>query len=78
LFTVAGMTSGFGLYLVGLLPFSVAYMIGLAFYLGTLAMDIRLAVRVADFDWVGGVFAAVLINATSMMVLYLGMVQALV
>jgi ABC-type multidrug transport system permease subunit len=37
-FIIAGMSTGFGLYLIGILPFSVAYMIGLAFYLGTLAV----------------------------------------
>ncbi|PHR93716.1 MAG: hypothetical protein COA69_03540 [Robiginitomaculum sp.] len=67
----------FGLYLLGLLPFSFAYVIGLALYLGTLALDIRLASRVAGFDWMGSVFTAILINMTSMMVLYLGLVQAL-
>ncbi len=77
LLIVAIMTAGFGLYLIGLLPFSVAYFIGLTFYLGTLAIDIRLAMRIAGFDWVGAVFTAVLISMTSMMVLFLGMVQAL-
>ena len=77
LLMVAIMTAGFGLYVIGILPFSVAYFIGLTFYLGTLAIDIRLAMRIAEFDWMGAVFAAVLISMTSMMVLFLGMAQAL-
>jgi hypothetical protein len=77
LFVNAGMATGFGLYLIGIMPFSIAYMIGLAFYLGTLAIDIRLAMRVAAFDWMGAVFASILINVTSMMVLFLGLTQIL-
>lgn len=67
----------FGLYLLDLLPFSIAYMVGLALYLSTLAIDIRLAQRIGGFDWIGAVFTAILISFTSMMVLYLGLMQAL-
>lgn len=72
---VALISLVFGLYLFGLLPFSIAYMVGLALYLSTLALDIRLAMRVGGFDWIGAVFTAILISMTSMMVLYLGLLQ---
>ena len=60
-----------GLYLVGLLPFFPAYVIALMIYIGTLAIDVRLAWRVAEFDWMGAVFAGILISAATMMVLSL-------
>lgn len=65
----------FGVYLIGLIPFSVAFFLGMMAYLGTLAIDIRLAARVAEFDWMGSVFTGILISASSMMVLFLGMQQ---
>jgi len=68
----------FGLYLIGLLPFGVAFILGQSAYIGTLAVDVRLATRVADFDWVGAIFTGVLISITSMMVLMLGLQQAVV
>ena len=74
---VALIALGFSLQLFGLLPFSSAYIIGLSLYLSTLALDIRLAMKIADFDWFGAVFAAIFISMTSIMVLYLGLTQAL-
>jgi len=67
-----------GLYIAGLLPFSIAYMTGLTVYLGILAIDVRLAMRIPGFDWIGAVFAGVLVSAASMMVLLMGMTQAVV
>ncbi len=77
LLIVTVIAAGFGLYLIGLLPFSIAYFIGLTFYLGILAADVRLAMRIAKFDWMGAVFAAILISMSGMMVLFLGMAQTL-
>ena len=65
----------FAIYLIGLIPFSVAFFLGMTAYLGTLAIDVRLASRVAGFDWMGSVFAGILITSSSMMVLLLGMQQ---
>jgi len=67
----------FGLYLIELLPFSAAYVAALLLYLGTLFIDIRLASRVAGFDWIGAVFAGILISTATMMVLLLGVSQNL-
>ena len=67
----------FGLYLLGIFPFSVAFFVGMTTYLGTLAMDVRLAGRIAEFDWAGAVFAGVLISVSSMMVLLVGLTQVL-
>ncbi len=74
---IALITLGFGLYLLGLLPFSLAYIFGLFFYLSILALDVSLALHIAKFDWAGAVFAAILVTMTSIMILYLGLVQAL-
>ncbi len=77
LLVIACIAAGFSLYLFDLFPFSAAYLIGLSLYLSTLAIDIRLAMRIAKFDWIGAVFAAVLISAAGMMVLFLGIAQVL-
>ena len=71
------MATAFGLYLLGLAPFSVAFFVGMSSYLGTLAVDIRLAARVAGFDWVGAAFIGVLISVVSIYVLFTGFSQAI-
>jgi len=68
----------FGLYLLGLVPFSVAFFIGMTTYLATLAIDIRLAMRVAGFDWMSAIFAGILVSTASIMVLGLGLQQVLI
>lgn len=71
------MAAGFALFLIGVLPFFVAYVIALGLYLATLAIDIRLAWRVAGFDWMGAIFAGILISAASMMVVSLVISQSI-
>lgn len=71
LFALALIAAALGLYLVGVLPFFPAYVLALILYIGTLAIDVRLAWRVAEFDWMGAVFAGILISAATMMVLLL-------
>ena len=68
----------FALYLIGLLPFFIAYIFGLGLYLATLVIDIRLAWHIAGFDWIGAVFAGILISVTTMMVLLMGISQAII
>lgn len=75
LFALLIMASGFALYLIDLLPFSIAFFIGMSTYLATLAIDIRLAQRIAGFDWIGSIFAGILISATNIMVLLFSMSQ---
>ncbi|MEE9273093.1 MAG: hypothetical protein V3U57_07505 [Robiginitomaculum sp.] len=69
LFALAVIAAGFSLYLIGLLPFSVAFFIGMSCYIGTLAIDVFLTRHVANFDWIGAVFSGVLISATNIMIL---------
>ena len=71
LFALMLIAAVLGLYLIGALPFFPAYVMALTLYIGTLAIDIRLAWRVAEFDWMGAVFAGILISAATMMVLSL-------
>lgn len=71
LFALMFIAAVLGLYLVGVLTFFTAYVMALTLYVCTLAIDIRLAWRVAEFDWVGAVFAGILISAATMMVLSL-------
>ena len=77
LFAIMAMSVGFGLYLIGLVPFSVAYVLGLFLYLATLVIDIRLAARIGEFEWGLSVFAAILINLSAMMILLMGLTQTL-
>ena len=76
LFTLLAMASGFGLYLINIVPFSIAFFIGMSVYLATLAIDIRLAQRIAVFDIIGAIFAGILISATNIMILLFSMNQA--
>jgi hypothetical protein len=62
----------FGLNVLGVLPFPVASNIALGFYLLGLVIDIRLAQRVAGFEWGGATLAACLITAMSLTVLLVG------
>ena len=71
LFAFALIAAVLGLYLLGLVPFFPAYVAALSLYLATLAIDIRLAWRIAEFDWIGAVFAGILISAGSIMVMSL-------
>ena len=73
LFVFVCAAFGFGLYLIGVLPFFVAYVIGLGMYLATLAIDIRLAWRVARFDIISAVFTGVLISSATMMILMMAL-----
>jgi len=71
LFALMLIAAVLGLYLLGILSFFSAYVVALTLYICTLAIDIRLAWRVAEFDWMGAVFAGILISAATMMVLSL-------
>lgn len=78
LFAWIVIAAPFALYLIGLSPFSVAFFIGMTAYVCTLGIDVRLASRVAGFDWTGAVFAGIVISAASMMVLLFGLQQILI
>lgn len=78
LFALMLIAAVLGLYLVGVLPFFPAYVLALTLYICTLAIDVRLAWRVAEFDWMGAVFAGILISAATMMVLSLIISQYIV
>ena len=64
-----------GLYMAGILPFSILYGLWLIIYLGTLAIDIRLASRLGGFDWMGAVFTGCIITAMSLTILLIGVAQ---
>ncbi|PHS37906.1 MAG: hypothetical protein COA91_09070 [Robiginitomaculum sp.] len=76
-FALAAVAAIAGLYLAGLVPFALVYFMGFGLYLGTLAIDIRLAWRIAGFDWIGAVFAGILISAATMMILSQGVNQSI-
>ncbi len=75
LFVYAMIAAALGLYLFGVLPFFPAYVLALTLYVGTLAIDVRLAWRIGGFDWIGAVFAGILISTATMMVLLLAISQ---
>lgn len=65
----------FGLNLLGVLPFGPVNYIAFAIYLGTLLIDIRLAQKIAGFDWGAAILTACIITAMSLMMLLVGVSQ---
>lgn len=64
-----------GLYMGGVLPFLVAVYVVMGIYLLTLAIDIRLASRIAGFEWGAAVLTGCLITAMGLTVLMIGTAQ---
>ena len=66
-FALASVTGlAFGLVALGLLPFMAANGVGFAAYLGLLAADIRLAQKVAGFNWGAAALIGCVIVAVGM------------
>lgn len=65
----------FGAYLLGWLPFMAANGIAFIVYMAVLAVDIILAMRVANFRWAGAVYTGCAIAAMGLCVLLFGTVQ---
>jgi hypothetical protein len=65
----------FGLFLIGVLPFGLANLIGFAAYFATLLIDIMLAKRIGQLGWTGAVMTGCLIKAMELSVLLIGVVQ---
>lgn len=65
----------FALFKINLLPLSAAYGVSFAAYIGLLFIDIRLAQRIAGFDWGGATLAACLITVTGLSLLLTGVAQ---
>ena len=61
-----------GLFLSGLIPFSIVYSALMVIYLSTLLIDIRLAQKVAEFDLGWAVLIACVITVASLMILLIG------
>jgi len=57
-------------------PFAVANAVAFSVYLGLLAIDIRLAQKIAGFDWGGAVLCGCLIHALGLSVLLTGLSYA--
>jgi len=66
---------GFLLFEINFIPLSAAYGVAFAAYLGLLFIDIRLAQRIAGFDWGGATLAACLITVTGLSLLLTGVSQ---
>ena len=64
-----------GLNLAGLLPFPWAIYPVMGIYLLTLAIDIRLAARIAGFEWGAAVLTGCLITAMGLTILLIGVAQ---
>lgn len=64
-----------GLNLAGVLPYTIAIYIVLGIYLLTLAIDIRLASRIGDFEWGAAVITGCLITAMGLTILMIGVAQ---
>lgn len=64
-----------GLNMAGILPYLIAIYIVMGIYLLTLAIDIRLAARIGDFEWGAAVLTGCLITAMGLTVLMIGVAQ---
>jgi len=64
-----------GLNIAGILPFTALYFLWLVLYLGTLAIDIRLASKLGGFDWMAAVFTGCIITAMGLTILMIGVAQ---
>ncbi|NNE57490.1 MAG: hypothetical protein HKN36_05235 [Hellea sp.] len=64
-----------GLSLLGVLPFQMALLPVFILYLGTLAIDIRLAQKIGGFEWGAAILAGCLITAMGLMMILIGMTQ---
>ena len=71
---IAGL---FGLYLLGLLPFSLVNYAALAGFLGILLIDIRLGQIIVPFKIGKSILIACVINAMGLIVILLGFEQIL-
>ena len=65
----------FGLNMAGILPFMPVVYAAFVLYLGTLAIDIRYAQKIAGFEWGAAIFAGCIITAMSLMMILVGVAQ---
>jgi len=65
----------FGLYLMGLIPFAVALGVAFLVFIGSLAVDIRLAQKIVGFDWMGAIYTGCIIAAMGISVIGTGVIQ---
>ena len=64
-----------GLNYIGLIAFSVALPLIFCLYIGTLAVDIRLAQKVAGFDWGGAILTGCILTAVGLTIILMGVTQ---
>jgi len=65
----------FGFYMAGIIPFAIANIVAFIIYMGTLVIDIRLAKKIAGFDWGAAILAACIITAMGLMMILMGISQ---
>ncbi len=65
----------FGLYMAGIVPFMIANIAAFTIYMGTLFIDIRLAKKIAGFDWGAAILTACIITAMGLMMILMGVSQ---
>ena len=65
----------FGLTMAGLLPFMFVMSLAFIIYMGALAMDIRLAQKIAGFDWGIAIFAGCIPTALGLLIILFGVSQ---
>lgn len=65
----------FGLNLMGVVPYALAMGVAFMVFLGSLAVDIRLAQKIVGFDWKGAVYTGCIIAAMGISVIGTGVMQ---
>jgi len=71
-FAALFVASLFALYLYAGLPFHIVNMSALLIYLSVLAIDIRLAQKIAGFDWGGAILTGCVIHGMSLTIIVAG------
>ena len=64
-----------GLTYFGILPFNIVLPLIFSLYLGTLAVDIRLAQKIGGFEWGGAILTGCIITALGLAVILMGLTR---
>jgi len=76
-FAVLIVAAFYGLYLLSIIPYALATFVAFVFYLGTLAIDARLAQKIVGFPWGTAILIACIITATGLSVFLIGLMLVL-
>lgn len=74
-FAVLLAAAFFGLYLLGVIPFTIANFFAFALYMATLLIDIRFSQKIGEFEWGAAILTGCIITAMGFTILLTGVNQ---